>query len=57
MTKKNLTIAGLVLAGGALAYEHFNRNHPKKELIEKTSHIGIAIGLGLITFALLKAKD
>lgn len=57
MTKKHhLAIAGLVIAGGSLAYEVMNKNHPKKELIEKTAHIGIAIGLGLITICLLK-KD
>lgn len=56
MTKKNLTIAGLVIAGGALAYEHFNSKHPKKELIEKYAHIGIAIGLGLIAIGTFK-KD
>lgn len=56
MTKKNLTIAGLVIASGALAYEHFNKNHPKKEMIEKTAHIGIAIGLGLIAIGIFK-KD
>ncbi len=56
MTKKNLTIAGLVLAGGALVYECTNKVSPKKEMIEKTAHIGIAIGLGLIAIAIFK-KD
>jgi hypothetical protein len=56
MKKHHLAIAGLVIAGGSLAYEVMNKVSPKKEMIEKTSHIGIAIGLGLITICLLK-KD
>ena len=56
MKKHHLAIAELVIAGGSLAYEMINKNHPKKETIEKFTHIGIAIGLGLITICLLK-KD
>ena len=56
MTKKNLTIAGLVLAGGALVYEVTNSVSPKKAMIEKTAHIGIAVGLCLIAIGTFK-KD
>jgi hypothetical protein len=56
MTKKHLTIAGLVIASGALIYEVTNKVSPKKEMIQKTAHIGMAIGLGLIAIGIFK-KD
>lgn len=56
MTKKHLAIAGLVLATGALVYEVTNKVSPKKEMIQKTAHIGIAMGLVLITLSIFK-KD
>lgn len=56
MTKKHLTIAGLVLATSALAYEVTNKVSPKKEMIQKTAHMGIGLGLVLITIAFFK-KD
>jgi hypothetical protein len=56
MKKNHLAVAGLVIAAGSLAYEMINKNNPKKETIEKFTHIGIAIGLGLITICIVK-KD
>lgn len=56
MEKKHLALAGLVIASGALIYEVTNKVSPKKEMIEKTAHIGIAIGLGLIAICIFK-KD
>jgi hypothetical protein len=56
MKKHHLALAGLVIAAGSLAYEMINKNNPKKETIEKFTHMGIAIGLGLITLCVVK-KD
>lgn len=56
MTKKNLTVLGLAVAISGLAYEILNEKSPKKEMITKTAHIGIGVGLLIICFATIK-KD
>lgn len=56
MKKATLTHLGLAIAAGSLLYEVTNKVSPKKEMIEKTAHIGIAVGLCLIAFAAFK-KD
>lgn len=56
MKKHHLAIAGLVIAGGSLAYEMIHSKDPNKEHIAKTAHMGIGLGLGLIAICLLK-KD